>query len=331
MPRTRLHRLAALTVAATLIAGLTACTGSSSSDDDSTTTLRLGQLGQSKIIEALLEASGEDQDMDYTVEWSLFDAGPALLEAVPSGSIDGGMMADTPPIFGQVSDSATKIVAVAQSVASDTSQVEIVVPGDSDIESVADLAGKKVAMLQSTIMQYTLVKALENAGLDYEDITPVNLSPVDAATALAGGDVDAAAMLDPQRATALAAGDRVIGNGAGLVADYTVTVATDAALEDSAKSAALEDFIGRVQAAYDWAAANQDTWAAAYATVTGLSEDIASAVVERQDYNLVPIDDSVIANQQDQADTYYDLGLLTEKLDVSAEFDDRFNSVAEAQ
>ncbi|KHL19264.1 sulfonate transport system substrate-binding protein [Mumia flava] len=308
------------------LAALTGCT--SASGDDATRTLNVGQLGATKIEEALLEASGEADDLPYEIEWSLYPAGgPAFLEAVPSGSVDVASMADTPPIFGQVAGIGTKIVAVEESTAPDTSTVEILAAPGSGIDSVADLKGKKVATTEATILQYTLVRALEEAGLSYDDIEPVPLAPPDAAAAFASGDVDAVTALDPQRAQMVAEGAQVIGDGVGTTSGYSVVVATDAALADEQRAADVEDFVQRLARAQAWAVENPDAWLPVYTEVSGLPADIAEAVLEREGSRYVPIDDTVIAQQQEQADAYHRLGLIEEKLDVSAQFDDRFNDV----
>ena len=54
---------------------------------------------------------------------------------------------------------------------------------------------------------------------------------------------------------------------------------------------------------------------------------MAKVLVDRQQYDWIPIDDSVIAAQQSQADAYTQLGLIKKKLDVSSEFDSRLNSI----
>ena len=303
--------------------GLTGCGAGGGSSDASV--LNVGQLGATKVNEALLHASGQDKGMKYKVNWSLYPAGgPAFLEAVPSGSVDFASMADTPPIFGQVAGQKTKIVAVSTSTPPDESIVDILVAKDSPIHSMADLKGKKVAILQATILQYTVVRALEKAGLKYSDIKPVNLAPPDAATAFQKGQVDAVAALDPQLAQLRAAGARVIGDGVGITAGYTVDVASQTALDNKAKRADIEDFAVRLAKAQIWGQTHLDQWLPVYAKVTGLPEDISRAILQRQQVKYLPIDDAVIAKQQEQADAYTQLGLL-KKIDVSSEFDDSFN------
>ncbi|UOQ90186.1 ABC transporter substrate-binding protein [Agromyces endophyticus] len=326
---TTIASTAVLAVAGLALSGC-AATAASSTPNDGTVTLHVGQLGQAKVSEALLEASGENDGVDYEIDTALFDSGPAALEAVPSGQIDVVNMADTPMIFGQVAGTEAHIVAAAKTSAPGGSVVEIVVPAGSDIDDAADLAGKKVATLQGTTLQYSLIEILGEHGLTYDDIVPANLPPADAYTALTNGDVDAAALLDPQRAIALAAGGQVIANASDVVTDWNITVATDAALADDAKADAIEDYVLRLDRAYRWADEHPDEWAKVYAETTGLPLEIATAVTARDTYDLVPLGDEFTTSQQQQADTYAEIGLIPEAPDVAQSLDDRYNAAIEA-
>jgi sulfonate transport system substrate-binding protein len=328
----RARNLLAAALTGALLLGTSACSDDAEAGEGSASTesrtLNVGQLGASKVTEALLEAAGEADDLDYTIEYSLFPTGGGgFMEAVPSGSVDVALMADTPPIFGQVAGVKTKVVGVQTSVVEDASTVHIFAPSDSGIESAADLKGKKVGLTEGTILQYTVLKALEEEGLSYNDITPVNLPPADAVTAYQGGDVDAVAALGPQLAQLTAAGDTVVADGVGTTTGYQYAVATSAALADEAKVEDITDYLQRVGRAQEWAAENKDEWAAKYAEVIGLPVEIAQILVERESYKWLPIDEDVIAAQQEQADAYTELGLIQTKLDVSQEFDDRLNDV----
>ena len=320
---------AALFAASALV--LTGCSATSSDAADTSVTLNVGELGQAKLTEALLAASGESDGIDYEIKTSLFDSGPAALEAVPSGQIDVVGMADTPMIFAQVAGVEAHIVAAAKTSAPGGSLVEIVVPAGSDIDDVSDLAGKNIATLQGTTLQYSLIRTLEAAGVAYSDIVPANLPPADAFTALTNGNVDAAALLDPQRSLAVEAGGTVIATAEDVVTDWGITVATDAALADDAKSAAIEDYILRLDRAYEWAAENPDEWAQVYSETTGLKLETAKVVTKRNVYDLVELGDEFVESQQAQADTYAELGLIPDAPDVTLSLDERFNdAVAKA-
>src|SRR5207245_6832920 len=73
----------------------------------------------------------------------------------------------------------------------------IVVPKGSNIKSVTELKGKKVALNKGSNVHYLLVKALEKSGLAYKDIEPVFLPPADARAAFESGNVDAWVIWDP--------------------------------------------------------------------------------------------------------------------------------------
>lgn len=324
---------------------LTACASSSTGAADSTgsaatspnaeaatafaPTLRAGQLGSVKVIEAMLAASGEDKDLPYAIEWSLFpNGGPGLLEAAAGNAVDVGSAADTPAIFALAGGIPVKVIAAKQ-LPADVSTVEIFAAADSPISSVADLAGKKVALTEGTILQYTVIRALEQAGLTYQDIEVVNLPPADAATAFQSGDVDAVAALDPQRAIIVASGAKKIGDGVGTTTGTSFVLAADAALADPALKATVADYLARLVRAEAWADANPDAWAQKYSDLTTLPLPIATDIVTHDDAQYEPIGDATVQGLQQQADVYADFGILKQPIDVKPVFDTEFNGVIE--
>ncbi len=73
----------------------------------------------------------------------------------------------------------------------------ILVPANSAIRSIADLKGKRVGFTKGSSAHNVVIATLEKAGLTYEDITPVYLTPPDAGPAFANGSIDAWAVWDP--------------------------------------------------------------------------------------------------------------------------------------
>lgn len=323
-------RRAAVALTLSVVAALSACgTDADAGSEGGDVVLNVGQLGSADVIAKLFELSSED-DHSYDIESPLFAAGgPALLEAVPSGSVDVGLMADTPTIFATVQGLPLKVVSVASTMAEGESTVQIFATKDSGISDVKGLKGKKVATTEGTILQYTLVRALEDAGLTLDDVEVVNLAPADAVAAFQSGDIDALTALDPQAAQLAASGAVFVGDGAGLTSNHFYISATEDALADEDKAEAIEDFVARYARARAWANENEDEWASALAELNGFDVSIADAVVAREEYTPVAIDDSVKELLQAQADTYTELGLLPQKVDVSGAFDDRFNSTVE--
>ena len=127
------------------------------------------------------------------IKWIEFTSGPPLLEAMSIGSVDLGSVGDTPPIFAQAANANVLYVAGSRI----TNGQGILVPANSSIRSIADLKGKRVGFTKGSSAHNVVIATLEKAGLTYEDITPVYLTPPDAGPAFANGSIDAWAVWDP--------------------------------------------------------------------------------------------------------------------------------------
>lgn len=77
-----------------------------------------------------------------TYTWQEFKSGPLVNEAVAAGEADLGFMADLPAIIAKSTGQPIEIVS---NVAYGEKGLAVLVKADSDIASVADLKGKKVA------------------------------------------------------------------------------------------------------------------------------------------------------------------------------------------
>ncbi|MFL1442934.1 ABC transporter substrate-binding protein [Nocardiopsis protaetiae] len=329
-PTTVRPRALAAAALALLLPLATACSSDASgSADGDRVVLRVGELGAAPITQEIFAHLGLDQDLPYDIEWKQFvNAGPEYVEAAGVGAVDVGVTADTPLIFADAAGAGLQAVAVIGVVDPlENSNNAIVVPEDSDIESLEDLKGARVAFQEGTIMQYHVIKALESVGLTLDDIEPVNLPTVDGPTALAGGDVDALATLLIYWAQVEGEGARAIATGAGHIAGNSFISARTEALEDPATAAAIEDLIGRYAELEEWQAENPQEWAEFYADLTGLPVEVVRAGEDRADEVVGPITAEVIAAQQDQSDVYFEVGVLQERQDVTAQFDPRFNGL----
>ena len=110
-----------------------------------------------------------------------------------AASVDFGQVGDTPPIFAQAA--GAKIVYVAGQPI--TNGQGILVKPDSAIRTLAALKGKRIGFTKGSSAHNVVVIALEKAGLQYDDITPVYLSPPDGAAAFARDAIDAWVVWDP--------------------------------------------------------------------------------------------------------------------------------------
>ncbi len=102
-------------------------------------------------------------------------------------------------------------------------------------------------------------------------------------------------------------------------------MASDAALEDKATKAALQDYLGRITQAQLWAGQHQDEWSKVWAEQTGLSPEVTLAAAKQRPVSVVPIDQDVIDSEQEMADAFTANDLLPGSVNVSDYFTDEFN------
>lgn len=259
------------------------------------------------LLEKKLETIG------YTVEWTEFPAGPQLLEGLNVGAVDFGSTGETPPIFAQAA--GAPLIYIAHEPPAPRGEA-ILVQKDSPIKSVADLKGKKVALNKGSNVHYLLVKALEEAGLTYGDVTTSFLPPADGRAAFERGAVDAWVIWDPfQAAAEVAIEARELRNGEGIVPNHQFYLGAQPFVE--AHSQAVDVVIEAVAEIDVWTKSNTSAAAAELAPSVGIPEPVLVKALERQSYGVKAIDDSVVTQQQAIADTFFDLKLIPKKLSIA--------------
>src|SRR3981081_450690 len=264
---------------------------------------KLVLLKSKGTLEDRLKASG------YKVVWTEFPSGPPLLEALNVGAIDFGNTGEAPPIFAQAAGAPIQYVAYEPPAPKGEA---ILVPKDSKIASVADLKGRKVALNKGSNVHYLLVKALEQAGLKYSDIEPVFLAPADARAAFERGAVDAWGIWDPFQA---ATGARTLADGTGVVTNYQFYFSSKKFLESDPRIVDL--VLAQLSEVDNWAKGDIHAVAEQLAPAIGLPVPVVETALKRQAYGIKPITDSVIADQQQVADTFFTFGLLPKQIKIS--------------
>jgi aliphatic sulfonates family ABC transporter substrate-binding protein len=246
------------------------------------------------------------------VKWVEFSFGPPLLEALNSGSLEYGYTGDTPPIFAQAA--RPDLLYVGAIPARGYGQGIIVTP-ESPIKSLDDLKGKTVGVAKASSAHNLLITALETAGLSLKDINVAYLAPADAAAAYARGAIDAWSIWDPYYAIA----EQTRGARA-LPIDREATSQNSFFLGNRAFTqkhpaiiAAINEEVAR---ATEWANANRDKAAEAFAEASGVSVAAQKLAVERAEYTFGPLTEKVLAQQQGVADRFHRLGLIPKPIAV---------------
>jgi NitT/TauT family transport system substrate-binding protein len=204
MKRTLAVLFAALTTTA-----LAGCSLDSQSQSDDTVNVVIGY--QSKTINTvtagtLLKAKGfleqrlaevsNTSGKKYNVQWQDYDTGAPITAQMVAEKIDIGSMGDYPLLINgsktQANErSRTEFVSVTGYSPTGSLNM-VVVPPNSPIRSIADLEGKKVSASVGSAGHGTLVRALDNAGVDPETgVEVLNQQPQIGASALESGQAQA--------------------------------------------------------------------------------------------------------------------------------------------
>ncbi|MBK3440555.1 MULTISPECIES: ABC transporter substrate-binding protein [Pseudomonas] len=278
---------------------------------------------QKSTIKALLEASGESQNVPYEIKWSEFPSASPLGEALNAGAVDVGALGDAPYVFALGAGASIKVISIIHAEGRNTTA--LLVPKDSPIKTAADLKGKKIVTGRGSIGHYLAIKALNDAGLTTQDVQFIFLLPAESRLVLDNGTADAWATWDPYTTVVTSQSDaRVLVSGKHLLSNHLYFAATGQAIAD--KRVQLDDFVARIDRAYAWANTHPEQYAAAQAKITGLPLAVHIEVAKDTHLSPVTIDDTVIHGLQATADTYVKEGLLSQHIDVSQGFDSSFNA-----
>ncbi|MEE1825028.1 ABC transporter substrate-binding protein [Streptomyces sp. BE20] len=291
------------------------------------TDLRIGD--QNAQLEVLLKASGQDQGTAYKLGYSAFQGGPAILEAFRAGSLDLGIVAETPAIFAQAAQQDVKVVGVAQT---SRSAVHLVTSPGNPARTVAELRGKKIAYTEGTTFQPAVLNALKRAGLKTTDVTLVNLQVLDIPAALQSGQIDAAALTEPLASKYLLPnaekGAHEITDDKDLTSGLLLLITPGKTLKDPARTAALADLTARWTKALTWQNANEAEWVEQYYVKRqNIPAATGSQIFRNTGTAAFPSYEQALTDHQAIADLLTTAGALPGKLDVSGEFDRRFEAV----
>ena len=197
-------------------------------------------------------------------------------ELLRSGSVDVGSTAGSAALFARANGSPIQIIDIY----SQPEWAALVVPADSEITEVSQLAGKSVAATKATDPYFLLQQALAEAGLSLADVEVQNVQHADGRALLEGGSVDAWAGLDPIMAAA------EVESGAKLLYrnidfnTYGVLNATEDFITNHPDVAQV--VVDSYEKARTWALENPDETAQLLADAASIDIEIAKRVINER-------------------------------------------------
>ncbi|MGV9642743.1 ABC transporter substrate-binding protein [Streptomyces sp. NPDC003514] len=320
------------------VAGLSGCAGSAAAGSEGASTaplaatvpagtsLKIASYQNTQQLQFKLAKLG---DPPFEVGgWLNIGAGPDVINAFRSGSLDVANNAGIPPIQAHYQGLDAKIVAI--NITRKPNYLFATKPG-SDIRTVADFKGRRLAFSQGQAQGVVLLRALKKAGVKYDDVELVPLTSNQFLTALQSGQVDIAPLANSQAPAYL---KQYEGKGARTVVTDVVDLlsllwAPVSVLNDKAKAAAVAAYIPYWAKGQVWAYEHPDVWNREfYVKTQNLSLAQAEAITELANKPLFPPSwREAIEWEQETADLLAEGGFV-KKFDVGELFDHRFEGIA---
>ncbi|MFZ5896332.1 MAG: sigma 54-interacting transcriptional regulator [Myxococcota bacterium] len=231
---------------------------------------RFGLLPQVKEqggLEAVFRTRGR------RIEWIEYPGGIQMVEAFQASELALGGVGEGPPVFAHAA--SVPIVYVAAEAPAPRDEA-LIVRADSPLRSVRELRGRRVALNRGANVHYLLIRALEEAGLAYDDVEVVYLPPAEARIAFERHEVDAWAIWAPFLTELQKEGARVLRDAAGLADNAVVYIANPSFVKAEPE---LVDLF--------------------FAQLAGVAVSLAPHRVPRR------VDESLMAGQQAVADAFH--------------------------
>ena len=227
--RRRRRPLLALLALSVLLLGAAACgdDDSSGSDDggseDASGAPETITIGYQLIPngDLVVKNSGwlEEAFPDSEIEWKLFDSGGSVNEAVVGGSIDFGLAGSSPVSRGLSTGIEYQVPWIHDVIG----EAEALVVNPDTVSGIEDLAGKKIATPFASTAHYSLLAALEGAGVDASEVDIIDAEPDDIFAAWSRGDIDGAYVWNPNLASIVDDGGEVLVTSAELAEEGKTT------------------------------------------------------------------------------------------------------------
>ncbi|MGV9673770.1 ABC transporter substrate-binding protein [Nocardia sp. NPDC003482] len=277
-----------------------------------------------------LEASGQSNTLPFTVsDWPVVTAGPDVIQAFRGGAVDLATNAGIPPIHAHATGLDARIVGVK---VRSTPLYQLATAPNSTIGSLADLRGKRIGFSPGQAQGVVVLRTLRTAGLKPSDVQLVELNSPQFLTALQGKQIDVAPLAEPSLTKYLAQyrdqSARAITTPA--VDALTILWAPTAVLKDSAKLAAVAEFV-KVWARTDvWSWEHPDQWLDAYYVKDQkVSAEDGRRIIGTLDKPYFPANwDAAIAWEQETVDLVTASGYFGKSFDAHDLFDRRFEPLA---
>ena len=231
----------------------------------------------------------------WDIEWRVFASGAEVIAAMASGDVKISELGSSPLAIAASQGVDLQMFMLSYVIGSAES---LIARDGAGIETLEDLAGKRVAVPVGSTAHFSLMGALAHAGIAEGDVTIMNMPPDQIAAAWEQDAIDAAFIWPPVQTTIQENGTRVVGANETAEWGYPTFNAWVADATFAAENAeALAAFARTMDEANQAYLADPAAWTAdnaqvqAIANVTGATPEQVPTILEG--YTFVPIEEQL--------------------------------------
>ncbi|MDO4649758.1 MAG: ABC transporter substrate-binding protein [Eubacteriales bacterium] len=180
-------------------------------------------IGTMNLVNGDLIAQYEayyENELDAEVHIIQFDSGKDVNIAMAAGSIDISELGSSPTALGLSNGTDYQVFWIGDIIGAAES---LAVTEESGITDIQDLVGKTIATPFASTAHYSLLNAIQEAGLSENDVTLLDLQPSAIFAAWQRGDVDGAYVWYPVLDELLSDGGKVITHSGELAKKDIIT------------------------------------------------------------------------------------------------------------
>ncbi len=258
-------------------------------------TVTIGHFGNPTPMQVARADGRFAEATGWDIEWRKFSSGSDVIAAMASGDIKLAELGSSPLAIATSQGVELQLFMLAQVIGKAES---LIVRDGAEINALEDLAGKRIAVPVGSTAHFSLMGALDHAGISSADVTLMNMPPDQIAAAWEQGAIDAAFIWQPVQSQIMETGSLLVG--ADQTAEWGfptfdgwVVDATFAA-EHAEEMAAFAKVMDEANAAY---LSDPSAWTAesepvkAIAAETGAAADQVPSILEG--FTFVPLSEQL--------------------------------------
>ncbi|WP_189686490.1 taurine ABC transporter substrate-binding protein [Pseudorhodoferax aquiterrae] len=145
-------------------------------------------------LRLVMESGEVEKATGYKIHWRMFGGGGDVIRAMASGNVQMGEVGSSPLTAAASQGQDIRLFWVSADIADAEA---LVARNGSNVNTLADLKGKRVGVPFVSTAHYQLMAALKAAGVDARQVNVNNMRPPEVAAAWERGDIDATFIWDP--------------------------------------------------------------------------------------------------------------------------------------